>query len=583
MSERFEQLEVLIADLLDDRLDAAGRQQLQSMLSDDAEARRHYAEFIATQSMIRRVVHRQTQSSVFKLQSKPTAPTSPMTSLRVVGVLSAAAMIALMLTAWFVFKPTSQPLPSGPSNMSVIAMLSDISDDVVFDQANQPMTQGANLSAGTLRLQSGTAQVLFTSGALVDLTGPCEFRMIDDRRGMLNQGILEADVPPSAHGFTIESPTATVIDLGTRFNMNLLTDGQLRVRCSQGHISVVPHLADNASESISLTTGRQVTIDPRRSRIVAGAFAVDGIRLTIDHALPYNTSGVADSPEDEEAFHAVDNDFTTKYLNINRNGAGLVVDPANGLSVVRGLTLTAAADHPERDPASFLLKGSNDGGATWTDIARGSIPGFIARGAAQAIEFDNDRLFASYCLIFPTVSDPAAANSVQIAEVEFVADQVLSDVTHPGQRIEAYNITGEPKPNAPYESADRTIDNDPATKYLNFNKAGAGLTIRLDAPAAVRGVGLCTANDDPQRDPAAFTLQGSDDGIHFVDIVTDMPVPAIADRHYQRHFIVDNDTAYRHYRLIFTGVADNAAANSVQIAEIQLFAATASSPEAGPE
>jgi len=52
---------------------------------------------------------------------------------------------------------------------------------------------------------------------------------------------------------------------------------------------------------------------------------------------------------------------------------------------VAGLGLTSANDAPDRDPATFVLSGSNDGGATFTEIASGDVPAFGARFERQAV------------------------------------------------------------------------------------------------------------------------------------------------------------------------------------------------------
>lgn len=583
MNDRFEQLDALIADLLDERLDAAGRAQLQRMLRDNAEARRHYAEFVATQSMIRRVVSRRVQGSGFRVQAEVSTPTlRPRRSVWYLSAASVAALIALTATAWFVYFPEPRTLTPEPSAATQsIAMLSDISEDVVFEPSDQPLALGHNLAAGPIHLRRGTAQVLFGSGAVVDLTGPCEFRMINAQLGVLSSGAIQAYVPEAARGFTVQSPHATVIDLGTRFGMHALPAGPTRIRVREGHVQVIPRLADLADRAaMTLGRGQQVTIDPAAGLIARGAFAAEGVRLSIASVRACNTSGEPRSPDREQVEQAVDNNFASKYLNANLNGAGLAVCPAEGLSIVRSLTLTAAADHAERDPASFIFEGSNDGGESWAPIASGPVPAFATRSATQTIAFENDAYFAAYRVSFPTVAG-RGATCVQIAEVEIAADELMADVTHPELVAAAFNLHGEPKPNDPKESAARAIDNDPSTKYLNFNKDGAGLTITLDAPAIVRGLSLTTANDDPERDPASFTLQGSRDGERFVDIMREVNIAPVAERYFTRNYGFENDAAYRIYRVIFPRVVDADSTNSMQIAEIQLFAASPASGVSG--
>lgn len=127
----------------------------------------------------------------------------------------------------------------------------------------------------------------------------------------------------------------------------------------------------------------------------------------------------ANSPGNETVINAIDDSAATKYLNFDKLNAGFTVRPSRGASVVTGLRLTSANDAPERDPASFLLSGSNDG-HSFTEIARGSIPSFSGRFVPVSVAFFNSVAYQQYRLLFPSVRNADAANSVQIAEVEFL-------------------------------------------------------------------------------------------------------------------------------------------------------------------
>jgi hypothetical protein len=125
------------------------------------------------------------------------------------------------------------------------------------------------------------------------------------------------------------------------------------------------------------------------------------------------------SPGNEGAENAIDNSTATKYLNFDKLNAGVTITPFAGDTVVVGLRLTSANDAPERDPTSFVLSGSRDGNS-FTEIARGSIPDFTARFYTVEVSFTNTAAYLHYRLLFPTVRNAAAANSVQISEVELL-------------------------------------------------------------------------------------------------------------------------------------------------------------------
>ena len=107
------------------------------------------------------------------------------------------------------------------------------------------------------------------------------------------------------------------------------------------------------------------------------------------------------SPGGEQASNAIDDNPFTKYLNFDKVNTGLTI--ATGDGVVTGLALTSANDAPDRDPANFILSGSNDDGATFTEIASGDVPEFVERFERQTVSFDNDIAYTT-CLLYTSPS-----------------------------------------------------------------------------------------------------------------------------------------------------------------------------------
>ena len=124
------------------------------------------------------------------------------------------------------------------------------------------------------------------------------------------------------------------------------------------------------------------------------------------------------SPGSEGVANAIDNQ-PTKYLNFDKLNTGFTVSPQSGLTLVSGLTLTSANDAPERDPASYVLSGSYDN-TNFTQIAAGNLDPFVNRFEKHTILFNNTIPYLQYRLIFPTVANAGAANSMQISEVELL-------------------------------------------------------------------------------------------------------------------------------------------------------------------
>jgi len=82
------------------------------------------------------------------------------------------------------------------------------------------------------------------------------------------------------------------------------------------------------------------------------------------------------------------------------------------------MSLTSANDAPDRDPSTFILSGSNDGGATFAEIASGDVPAFTHRFERVNVSFDNSVAYTTYDVTFPTAGGSTCC--MQIAEIELL-------------------------------------------------------------------------------------------------------------------------------------------------------------------
>jgi len=171
--------------------------------------------------------------------------------------------------------------------------------------------------------------------------------------------------------------------------------------------------------------------------------------------------------------------------------------------------------------------------------------------------------------------------------VEDMITPKLTDVTAPGDAIQGVPNDGD-WPGG--ETPDLAIDDDTATKYLHFKgdfdpdpgTGGTGFQITPAAgPTIVTGLTLTTANDVPGRDPIAFELSGSNDGIDgpyeliaegdIVDFAQEVEWPRFTMNATPISFA--NDKAYANYQVIFTAIRGpvGGSVNSMQIAEVELL------------
>ena len=135
----------------------------------------------------------------------------------------------------------------------------------------------------------------------------------------------------------------------------------------------------------------------------------------------------------------------TAYLNYGSSSTtagpfggpvGFILTPLKGSTVVNALVFYAAVNAPICDPADFMLEGSTDGGNTWATIVsdeplalpvqRNLSTGYlvnITNQVLQEVDFPNSSAYTTYRVTIQNVRGGASANSMQIAEVQFLGAQ----------------------------------------------------------------------------------------------------------------------------------------------------------------
>lgn len=102
------------------------------------------------------------------------------------------------------------------------------------------------------------------------------------------------------------------------------------------------------------------------------------------------------------------------------------------------------------------------------------------------------------------------------------------------------------------EGATNVIDGNSSTKYLNFDRASAGFTIKLNQGRVVEKFTITTANDYSPRDPSKFSLFGSNDGVTWTTIADNQSI-TLSDSRYttSSDIVVTNTNAYVYYFITF--------------------------------
>ncbi len=220
---------------------------LQQAVIDDPDLRRDYVE--------RRWLHALLVSEGDSLPAlleeaqwaKP-APAPP--AARSAVWLAAAAALALFATSLSLFLG-NRPAP-------FVATLVE-AENCRWAGSELPTVEGAGLGPGTLALTEGMATIRFASGATVTLEAPSVLEVESAMKCRLVEGSVVAEVPESAHGFTIHTPEMEVIDLGTRFGVTANSLGDANVFVFEGEVKVK---RDDLPEPKHLLAGKSLVGRP---------------------------------------------------------------------------------------------------------------------------------------------------------------------------------------------------------------------------------------------------------------------------------------------------------------------------------
>jgi hypothetical protein len=161
------------------------------------------------------------------------------------------------------------PLPRLPGSIACVTSLHDVtwSRDAGTDAAKtspHPDLFASLFPGQRLALDRGLVEIAFDSGARVILEGPiaCEIRSASAAR--LDLGRLTATVAKQAGvaagpRFTVETPTATVTDIGTSFGVAVNEAGLTDVSVFDGLVDLLPRLEGDAGSRGALAALRLAT------------------------------------------------------------------------------------------------------------------------------------------------------------------------------------------------------------------------------------------------------------------------------------------------------------------------------------
>jgi hypothetical protein len=391
----------LFVRLNEDLLTEDERARLNALLLDDSEVRVAYRQFMTLISGLTWEFDATGQAQL-AASIVPSSPASTVAGQRLVIAaprrfgwqrLAASLLLAgvfygaFAVVVWQMSQYQTSSMPSDGHQLAeaphddqpVVTLVA--ATDCRWNGKASAIAVGTKLAAGELGLLSGIAELAFTDGAQVILEGPARFTPQSSGRGLLKQGKLVARVPQVAVGFTVLTPTAEIVDLGTEFGVEVGAAGQTDIEVIEGKVDVnykpaskqgtlrraVRMTAGNARRFSSDGDGVEVTlIAPWVSK------AAIGKNLTsTQQALPaetkYAAAVLADRPlgywrlsdgGKEIAADASGNSMEGRYYGVvGTNNAGLCTGTSDRSVRFMGPSFEGYVELPEIElPPSFTLE-----------------------------------------------------------------------------------------------------------------------------------------------------------------------------------------------------------------------------------
>ncbi len=117
------------------------------------------------------------------------------------------------------------------------------------------------LDFGDYALTDGIVHLKYRSGVDVIVQAPAAFRLVDDQTLSLRRGKINATVSSlTGRGFSVESETARVVDLGTEFGFVVDDRGVASTHVYQGEVLVTSKLSEQ-DNPVLLEQGQATTVD----------------------------------------------------------------------------------------------------------------------------------------------------------------------------------------------------------------------------------------------------------------------------------------------------------------------------------
>ena len=198
------------------------------------------------------------------------------------AALAAAAVLIATFAFWLVSDRNQGGVVAVNQDAQVTAPKGVMVD--ILASSGAPYQVGQRVALERLEMSTGSLRFRVSSGAVVDLDGPVSLEFVDPMRLRLLLGNVTIDVGSEAKGFVLDTASALLLDIGTRFGASVGQDGSTDVVVLDGEVEVYRAGEPPTQENrlASLYEGEAARMTSREAKIKRlHALALKGDRLAI--------------------------------------------------------------------------------------------------------------------------------------------------------------------------------------------------------------------------------------------------------------------------------------------------------------
>lgn len=306
----FTEIHDLASRCLEGSATAADREALGRLVKESAGARAVYVEYMEETSLLRWQSAAPDCELLRDLGGEAAEAARPGWRLVLAaaagGILAAALLLAITLAE----RVSSDVAGAGVATLTRL-------DNVRWGKPEtQRWRELSRLTLGdVVRFESGEVEIVFDHGVEVVISGPAHFEVRAADRAFSNLGRIAARVGEDGQGFTLETPVAKVVDLGTEFAVEVTPDGLTDVAVFDGLVDLSVNAEASDRPARRLSSGEALRIDStgklgRLMTIPSDRFPVPRSRPTEGRSNPLILDVRDNSPADAG----------TKFYQIVRTG-----------------------------------------------------------------------------------------------------------------------------------------------------------------------------------------------------------------------------------------------------------------------